>query len=273
MRRNFSRTQFTQPNWIAICLAGVTFFIASFANSFVQRAIAQSKNEKSKVSLKDTKADIKAFSKRMDSAQDDLERTEAIVDLASLYLKIVGDHRFAQSERLQGNRGRIAARLQKYNKQIQRELRKSELEKRKQQQLARRNRNKTKSKRTDSDEAERSTDSTVSTEIAKLRSAVVDPHWKLLSQAGGGVGPSMYYGSGLDGTAGHFWRNQGHFAGEPNDNGFELVDLIETILHPDFWQTNGGSGMAYYYRPLRILVVRATTTVHEDLEHFLERLR
>ena len=257
---------------VPACLALAVFIAGGLAGISLQAQTQSDKtqDEKNKVSLKDTKADIKAFSKRMDSAADDLDRTEAVVDLATLYLTIVGDHRFGQSERLQGHRGRIAARLQKHNKQLQRQQHKSQLASRKQ----------SRQKERGNDDSQQVTDNldlvtTAANEsrFNSLRSAVVDPHWKLLSQLGGGVGPSMYYGSGLDGTAGHFWRSRGHFAGEPNDNGFELVDLIEAILHPDFWQTSGGPGVAYYYRPLRILVVRATTTVHEDLERFLERLR
>lgn len=214
----------------------------------------ESKRTKKNVSLFNTLADIKAFSKRMDAADNSLQRTEATVDLASLYLRIVGDSRFLKSERLQGFRGRVAARLRTHQKQIVRARKKAE-------------KASGKSKR---DMANVSFQAPVE-DVEGMQSAVVDPHWRLLSEMSGSTGPSMYYGSGMYGTAGYFWRGQA--GGQQDDNGDELVDLIEAILHPDFWQANGGPGVLYYYQPLRILVVRATTTVHEDLEDFLERLR
>ena len=108
-------------------------------------------------------------------------------------------------------------------------------------------------------------------ETREFASAVIDRQWRLLTHSVGATGPSMYHASGMHGTSGHFYRGQ--YGGILGDHGEELVNLIQTILHPDFWQENGGSMTTYYYQPLRILVVRATTTVHEDLEHFLERLR
>ena len=122
MRRIESR-----KTWCAIWVCTAATLIVCLMTTDM---VAQQDQDK-KVSLFDTKADIKAFSKRMDTATDNLERTEAVVDLATLYLTIVGDPRFVHSEKLQGNRGRIAARLQKHNKLVRRELRKAELAKKK----------------------------------------------------------------------------------------------------------------------------------------------
>jgi hypothetical protein len=54
--------------------------------------------------------------------------------------------------------------------------------------------------------------------------------------------------------------------------GWELVELIQRTVHPDFWASTGGPGSVRYFALKRVLVVRATTTVHEDLAAFLRRL-
>ena len=45
------------------------------------------------------------------------------------------------------------------------------------------------------------------------------------------------------------------------DYGPRLVALIERTIAPDSWDVHGGSGTIVYYRPLRVLVVQATSTV------------
>ncbi len=57
------------------------------------------------------------------------------------------------------------------------------------------------------------------------------------------------------------------------DHGQELIDLIERTIRPDFWDTAGGRGSMFYYRPLMALVVTATTEVHENVAGLLEGLR
>jgi hypothetical protein len=61
--------------------------------------------------------------------------------------------------------------------------------------------------------------------------------------------------------------------GTVNDYSQELIDLIERTIAPNFWDTNGGPGSMFYYRPLMALVVRATSEVHGDVGGLLEALR
>ncbi len=186
--------------------------------------------------------DLEVISRRLDSADSPEQKLAAWIDLCGLYLVIVSDSRYQNAETLQGYRGRIARRLQLGCKELKQ----------------------------DPDDTATTEQSTFifSPEFA---SAIVDPHWDLMSHHTGASGVVSYHASGLHGSNGHFLR--GMQAGEPFDNGPELVALIEAILHPDFWNVAGGAGTLHYFRPLRILVVRATTTVHEDLTDFLERLR
>ncbi|MGB7345453.1 MAG: hypothetical protein WBD20_14660 [Pirellulaceae bacterium] len=58
-------------------------------------------------------------------------------------------------------------------------------------------------------------------------------------------------------------------AGGIADNGWQLVELIQRVVAPDFWETNGGSGTIQYFAMRRVLVVRATSDVHEQIRDLL----
>jgi hypothetical protein len=57
------------------------------------------------------------------------------------------------------------------------------------------------------------------------------------------------------------------------DYGPDLVDLIETVIAPSTWERNGGPGSIYYYRPLRVLVIRQTGEVHGQIGDTIGALR
>ena len=64
----------------------------------------------------------------------------------------------------------------------------------------------------------------------------------------------------------------GRAAGAAMDNGWELVELIERIVEPDFWESQGGPGSIQYFAMRRLLVVRATSDVHEQIRDLLLKL-
>ena len=66
--------------------------------------------------------------------------------------------------------------------------------------------------------------------------------------------------------------NGGRGGGAIADQGWALVELIQRTVHPDFWETTGGPGSIRYFAMKRVLVVRATTRVHEDLVALLRQL-
>ena len=211
--------------------------------------VVDSGADSQKLSLRDSRADMIAFTRRLDSADTSAERIAAVVDLCGLYVAVIADPRFSSAQPLQGYRGRIANRLQEEAKRLRKQ---------------------------ESESAPGSSESSASwsTEakfVHAFSTEIVDPHWKLATHFAGGAGPVNYYASGLHGSSGHFLRDMN--AGLMFDHGPELVALIEAMLHPDYWDTAGGEGKIHYYQPLRILVIRARTTVHEDIEAFLERLR
>lgn len=57
------------------------------------------------------------------------------------------------------------------------------------------------------------------------------------------------------------------------DEGWRLVELIERVISPDFWESRGGPGAVRYFAIRRVLVVRATTDVHEQIKDLLMALR
>jgi hypothetical protein len=61
--------------------------------------------------------------------------------------------------------------------------------------------------------------------------------------------------------------------GAIQDEGWRLVELIQRVVAPDFWENRGGPGAIRYFAIRRVLVVRATTDVHEQIKDLLMALR
>ena len=61
--------------------------------------------------------------------------------------------------------------------------------------------------------------------------------------------------------------------GAIQDEGWRLVELIQRVVAPDFWENRGGPGVIRYFAIRRVLVVRATTDVHEQIKDLLMALR
>ncbi len=65
----------------------------------------------------------------------------------------------------------------------------------------------------------------------------------------------------------------GQGGGALGDNGWQLVELIQRVVAPDFWEPVGGPGAIRYFAMRRVLVVRATSDVHEQVRDLLMALR
>ncbi len=61
-------------------------------------------------------------------------------------------------------------------------------------------------------------------------------------------------------------------AGGAADNGWQLIEMIERVVTPDFWDKQGGVGTIQYFAMRRVLVVRATSDVHEQIQDLLMAL-
>jgi hypothetical protein len=57
------------------------------------------------------------------------------------------------------------------------------------------------------------------------------------------------------------------------DYGPELVDLIQRTISPATWDINGGNGAVVYFAPLRVIVVSAPGSVHDQVGDVLGQLR
>jgi hypothetical protein len=57
------------------------------------------------------------------------------------------------------------------------------------------------------------------------------------------------------------------------DYGPELVDLIQRTISPANWDINGGNGAIVYFAPLRVLDVRAPSSVQGQIGGVLGPLR
>ena len=85
----------------------------------------------------------------------------------------------------------------------------------------------------------------------------------VLGQVGpfGGFGGQGRFGGRMDGPA---MAN--------DDNGQELVGLIQKTIAPSTWDINGGPGTIHYWRPGRAIVVRQMGDVHDQIGDLLEQM-
>ncbi|MGI8981048.1 MAG: hypothetical protein ACR2FY_17620 [Pirellulaceae bacterium] len=72
-------------------------------------------------------------------------------------------------------------------------------------------------------------------------------------------GPSNYFGRGG--------------ASQTDYNAQQLIELIQRTISPDFWDVVGGPGVIFYYPQLQVLVIRATSEIHDDIGGTVGALR
>lgn len=178
--------------------------------------------------------------------QPEIQRA-AIYNLCQLHFLIVGDPRFAENQQLQGMRVVAANRLKSYARQM-----------RNQQLREQRNQ----AKNSTSETVDNSPANSVQSTEHEYDDAAYEAAYQSM-QANGTFsgGPQQLFGY-LGGNSAPPW-----------DYGEDLVRLIENTINPAFWQRNGGEGRIHYFQPLRVLVVGASSQVHEDTLDLLRKLR
>ncbi len=232
---------------ISVCL--IASAVASINLSNDLAAIADSKP------LGEYRRDVKAFIDRTKNDEDPAERNGAVVDLCLLHNQLVNDSRFQINRQLQGVRAIAADRLKKCRRQI-------ELEMLREKRAA--------GKTNGAGEPEFNLASVDNAQYpSRSRSSEIDfatcERWLI---------EDMQTITSVSGGPIRIWNHiGGNYGGPACDYGPDLVRLIETTINPDFWQTNGGNGVIYYYQPLRILVVAASSGVQDDLTDLLRTLR
>lgn len=88
----------------------------------------------------------------------------------------------------------------------------------------------------------------------------------VLAQLGGGFGGPGFGGGMMRGGP------LGGFGTANQDNGEQLVELIQQTIAPSSWDVNGGAGSIYYWRPGMALVIRNRGEVHNRIGGLLEQL-
>lgn len=96
---------------------------------------------------------------------------------------------------------------------------------------------------------------------------------------GGAGGPAMggFGGRPMGGGGAAFGQLGAGGFGAPgaqaNDNGQQLVNLIQATIAPQSWDVNGGPGAIRYWRPGQALIIRQTEERHEEVLDLLLQLR
>ena len=174
--------------------------------------------------------------KRESQTKDQAARAAAVRAMCSLHVEIVHDSRYSNSDVLKEYRGRLWSRLTKVKSELKQQLGRNKSNKESLENLA-------------------MLESADSASIAAAESLATS--LSMLDQVQSGPGQIMAFGGA---------------PGAP-DWGPDLVALIERTINPSFWDTVGGPGSIYYYRPLLCLVVRATSEVHEQIGGVIGGLR
>ena len=178
--------------------------------------------------------------RREATAKTDATRIAAIQEMTAVYQELRRDPRLADAPTLKKYKIRLWSRLSKIKKDLEREIAREK-------------------------------------KRAALRREprVVDAQQQAYEHAGQSLATQMALASySIGGPAEILARTGSGFGGGTvRDYGERLVELIERTIAPEFWDTNGGPGAIFYYEPLRVLVVRATTEVHHKLGGGIRGLR
>lgn len=242
--------------------------LASFAAATEYVAPKVTVNNEDHRSIREYRLDVKAFMK-LSKNDDEQTQRNAIFNLCELHRELVADSRFESSTQIQSFRRVVANRLENYSKDVKKRL---AIEERKQKKSKNSSANKLAStsyaddKDTNSDSNEPTSSSgekdpsetSDSEEYDAMYQAASDSYNSMTKLSGGPNNLFNYAG--------------GRFA-PPWDHGPELVALITNTIDPSFWRQNGGNGSIHYFQPLRVLVIGATTRVHQDTHELLWKIR
>jgi hypothetical protein len=170
------------------------------------------------------------------NAQTDSQRLDAVRQMAQVYREILDDPRFASSDTLKSYRARLWSRMTRIKQDAERRLARSE--------------------RQQADALDLQQQQALEAATRSLSEQMT-----LMSHTMGGPSYVFQQGGGAMGGA------------AVQDHGQQLIDLIQRTIRPQFWDTNGGPGSMFYYRPLMALVVSATSEVHGNVGGLLDALR
>ncbi len=230
--------------------AGVLVLIVVFLlGAFVGWAVAQESETQRPIG--DIRKDVKAFVKRSKSKDAD-EKASAIFDLCLLHREIVADARYQTDDNLVSFRAVVMSRLKDCKKEIElvqlREARRIKREAAAQ-------------KRGRGNDDIGSDEFFIDSEHEALTSLVLAEamaeQMHTVGQMTGGPTQIFNYANGNFGPG----------------NADDLIQLIEKTISPDSWESNGGNGRMFFYRPACALVVSASADVQDRISDLLKVIR
>jgi len=205
----------------------------------------------------DISQDVRAVIRDEARAESNEEKAAAIHRMASLYLEIKRDPRLGTSDSLKSYKAKLWSRMTSIKKRLIREF---DLPSR---PALRRGARRAPSLAGGSPKATRKPNSEVDELANEITGSLADQ----LGVVGGSMGgPAQVYSNDSN-------ESSARGGGTKFDYGPTLVDLIERTIQPEFWDTNGGPGSIFYYKPLHALVVTATSEIHYSLGGTLDGLR
>lgn len=219
---------------------------------------------------------------RREATTEGADNREAIVELIELYAELMRDEYLTKDERLR-LRGKVRSRLLRVIERLEREARLAKKDAQRQR------------KQPDQIDPPIDFAEILGQQLNNLGQAVgqrggADAGKALIELIKGTIRPDTWDDKGGPGSimlyrigavqdsfrdlaAGGVDRAAGLLGGAQQDDGEALVELIQTVIAPDSWDTNGGPGTIFYYRPLRVLVIRQTSEVHGNVGDALGQLR
>jgi hypothetical protein len=199
-------------------------------------------DEKSSLaSLTELRGQVSQLLRSESVAKDQQTKQQTLTALCDLYVVLRKDARYATSEMLQQDAGKIRRRLLTAAGSITARQRRLKIPR--------------------PDNLRQSVDDAIEAAHDSLRDSA--------AKGGGRSGSSgldLYALSQPERVVG---PERGRQAAGAFDNGWQLVELIQRIVAPDFWQDSGGPGTVTYFAMRRVLVVRATSDVHEQIRDLL----
>lgn len=174
--------------------------------------------------------DLRDAMKRESLAESKAQRSDAIYDLVDLYGELKHDPRLETAPTLQQYKAKLWSRLVRVKNDLRREIARAQTDDTDRGQLPQ-------ASRVDADAAAAG----LASQLAFVSYSLGGPG-QVLADTGGAFG-----------------------GGAVRDYGADLVALIERTIAPDSWDVNGGPGSIVYYAPLQVLVVRATSEVHQKI--------
>lgn len=236
--------------WMSIFAAAISLLFCLTASSvdkllLVEKDRPGSGNATVK-KIGDYRKDLKTFLKRSKS-KNETALFGATIDLCLLHDQIVNDARYESNDQLVGFRAIASDRLKKCKKEIELRL------------LRYRRAN-----------AGALSEESASTELDVKQTGLAELNFQPYEEF---MAADMQAMTSLSGGPINLWNYTGNPAGPLCDYGPDLVNLIENTIDPESWRRNGGEGIIEYYQPLRIIVVGASSQVHDEMTDLLRTLR